>query len=141
MQQVAQNVFHGVDLEDWHPTVHTKNDAKLELPTDSRRELGHATISSALSPLEDRQFNFGICQTAVQCVYNVVTKALVGVETLINTLIGTAMHLVNYYADIWAFLNKPLIVQVVAGAPLAYFVGYITAVTTVAKTPVSPCSG
>ena len=141
MQQVAQGAFHGVDLEDWDPRVHTKNDAKLELSTNTRRDVGHAAISSAVSPLEYRQFNFGICQTAVQCVYNIASVVLVGAETLIDTLLNNAMRVINNRANIWEFLNKPFVVQVVAGPPLAYFNGWVSAVTTVTKTPVSPCSG
>ena len=140
MQQVAQGVFHGVDLEDWDPTVHTKNDAKLELSTNTRRDLESGAISSALSPLEDRQFNFGMCRPAVQCVYNIATTVLVGAEALINTITMNAIRLNNNRADIWAFLNKPLVVQVITAPPMAYFVGWATAVTTVSKTPVSPCS-
>ena len=140
IQQVAQGVFHGVDLEDWDPTVHSKNDAKLGLPADTRRDLGRAAISSALSPLEDRQFNFGMCRPTVQCAYNIATKVVVGVEYLINTLITNAIRINNNRVNIWAFLHKPLVVQVITAPPLAYFVGWITAVTTVAKTPVSPCS-
>ena len=139
MQQVAQGVFHGVHLEDWDPTIHTKNDAKLEPSTNTRRDLGPGATSSALSPLEDRSFNFGSCQPAIQCAYNIATKVLVGVATLIDTIIETVQRLINN-PNLWAFLNKPLVVQVSTAPPLAYFVGGVTAVTTVARTPVSPCS-
>lgn len=139
MHQVAHGVFQGVDLNDWDDSIHVKDDTKLDL---SNLGLPDLDISKAVSrsmssnALEARLFKYATCSAMLQCVYDIGTGALVGMEAAVKYLIGVAQATLARTptgAGLWEFLNKPFVVGVLASGVVALgpgaFSGWIGAQT------------
>lgn len=139
MQQLAHGVFSGVPIADWDDEVHMANHTVLDLP-NTHISQPISPRSSSLDLLQPRAFRYGTCLPNVQCVYQVGTNVLVGIESTINTLIAAYNALKGPGGELWKFLNQPFVVAATVGVGSAYFSGWVAAKTTIANTPVSPCS-
>ncbi len=126
MHQIAHGTFQGVSLEEWDDSIHVKDDTELDI---SGIEFADAHTDVAVShpgssnALESRIFRYATCQVVLQCVYNLGTQALVGLERVVDTLVKYALAAYNRASevtlnlhinrnDIWNFLNRPFIVKV-----------------------------
>lgn len=145
MHQIADGTFQGVSLEEWDDSIHVKDDTKLDI---SGIELADPHTNVAVShpgssnALESRIFRYATCQVVLQCVYNIGTHAVVGLEHVVETLVKSALTAVTPKPntnrnDIWNFLNRPFIVKIATSSQ-----GGIFAViqTTKTDTSVAQCS-
>jgi len=161
MHQIAHGTFQGVSLEEWDDSIHVKDDTELDI---SGIEFADAHTDVAVShpgssnALESRIFRYATCQVVLQCVYDLGTQALVGLERVVDTLLKYALAAFNRASDvtlnlhmrnnIWNFLNRPFIVKVtinslgsaIGGMVPAMVAIFVAMQTTKTDTTVKQCS-
>lgn len=162
MHQIAHGTFQGVSLEEWDDSIHVKDDTKLDI---SGLEFADAHTDVAVShpgstnALASRIFRYATCQVVLQCVYNIGTQMLIGLERVLDTLLKTALAAYNRASDvtlnlhmnrndIWNFLNRPFIIAIAANAIGSAIGGmapallgiYAALQTTKSDTTVKQCS-
>ena len=133
-QQVAQGSWRGINPEDWDDTIHVLGERNINaapLPTTD-------IAIRDLIEFDKRNFLYATCGLVKNCVLAAAQSTGYTVSAVGSAFIAKALA-VSHTANVWEFLNQPLIVALTIDQAGAVLSGVVSAVTA-AKLPASKCS-
>ncbi len=145
--QLGKGEVRGINLEEWDDNIHVKNDEDhFSLPdsttTSSEKMSKHNVRSQSTDlmlldkdELERRNFLFGVCAVAANCLLatgHTAALAAFSVQATIREAIARAIRALAQTTsqDLWGFFTHPYIIEIVGGTISSYGGGVLSILTT-----------
>jgi hypothetical protein len=146
--QVAEGAWRGIAPEDWDDNVHIKNDTVIKYSETDPMDFSMSSPNTALSlhdpgGLVERNFPFATCGFLRTCVLGVIDATAYSGSVVGNAFIKKVSSLGSLVArvsaaDLWAFLNQPVITSITVGLAGGIISGIVRGVTS-ARLQTSGC--